>query len=277
MKTPEGCPCNPWFRQYKKMRRITLTSILFIVLFAAALFCGCYSGKYEEEIIPIDPCDPDVPVVLNGDTIPEERIWRNASGCVIKIDLSNMSISDSNCLAGIEVWSRNLERLIIHWNDLTSINLSLLALCANLEWLDLSCNRLTNIDLTPLSSCMNLWYLDIYYNNLTSIDLTSLWDLDSLEYLFLHRNYLDSTSCAHVCDFIDEHPDCDVWTDCDCGGKSERNTGLNIRDTETNMRNTDIHIRNTEAGERNTGINQTIADTDMRNTGVSVKYTEVDE
>ena len=212
--------------------------ILFLVLFALAaiMLAGCYSGKYGDEI---DPCDPDVPVVLNGDTIPEERIWRSDSGCVIVIDLYSMSISDSNYLSGIYAWSTTLEYLCLVDNNLTSIDLSPLASCVNLRWLYLSGNQLTSIDLSPLASCTNLRSLEFFDNQLTSIDLsplascadllrlylngnqltsidlTPLWDLDSLA-LWLDNNDLDSASCAHVCDFIDEHPDCWVRTDCDC-------------------------------------------------------------
>ena len=169
------------------MRTIALTSILFLVL--AAIFWGCYSGKYEE----IDPsCAPNVPVVLNGNMIPEWRITRNDSGCITGIYLGVMGISDSNCLAEIETWSVEL------------VNLSL------------NGNYLTRIDLSPLSSCMNLERFILGYNNLTSIDITPLWDLDSLEYLYISNNPLDSASCEHVCDFIDEHANCDVATDCTC-------------------------------------------------------------
>ena len=220
----------------KKMKKITLTSILFLVLFAAALFCGCYSGKYGDEI---DPCDPDTPVVLNGDTIEEWRIERNDEGCVIRIDLSEMNISNPNCLSGIELYftlerlylfSNNLtsidlspliscinfEKLNLGDNQLTSIDLSLLAACTNLEVISLYANALTSINLSPLVLCTNLEWLSLWSNQITSINLTSLWDLDSLENLLLQYNTLDSASCAHVCDFIDEHPDCYVMTDCAC-------------------------------------------------------------
>ena len=182
------------------------------------MLAGCYSGKYEEEI---NPCDPDVPVVLNGDTIPEDIIWRDDEGCVTAIDLGGMGISDSNCLAGIELYS-TLGQLYLYYNNLLSINLSPLSSCTELWFLALSNNNLTNINLTPLSSCTNLEWLSLWENQLTNIDLTSLCDMDSLEFLGLNDNPLDSASCAHVCDFIDEHPDCYVYTDCACGGKSER-------------------------------------------------------
>ena len=217
-----------------------ITVILFLIL--AALFCGCYSGKYEEEF---NPCDPDVPVVLNGDTIPELEITRNDYGCVTAIDLSFIFISDPNCLSGIELWSANLEvlhlgvnslssidlsplssctnleRLIIYWNDLTSIDLTPLSSCSNLEVLSLCNNSLTNIDLSPLTSCTNFWLLDLSSNQLTSIDLSPIWTSYSLQHLFLYNNALDSASCAQVCDFIDEHPDCNVNTDCSCGKQRE--------------------------------------------------------
>ena len=237
--------------------------------------------------VPLDICDPMRSVVLNGDTIDEWRIERNAAGCVNRIDLSGMDISDPNCLSGIELYPTlqrlyldenlltsidlsplascaNLQWLWLGNNQLTSIDLSPLSLCANLLWLIFSSNQLTSINLSPLSSCANLqlfWlggnqltsvdlsplascdnlhrlalgsnelasidlsplsscpnlqglYLD--YNQLTSIDLSPIWDLDSLEDLYLNDNDLDSASCAQVCNFIDAHPDCNVWTDCTC-------------------------------------------------------------
>jgi len=176
------------------MKTITLTSILFLVLaLAAIMLAGCYSGSYGDPIEPIDPaCDPDVPVVLNGDTIEEgSRVYRSDEGCVVGINMKDMGITNPNCLAGIEIY-HTLERLGIEWNRPPSINL------------------------TPLSLCTNLKRLGLEYNDMTSIDLTPLWELDSLNYLRLLYNNLDSASCAHVCDFIETHPDCHVSTDCDC-------------------------------------------------------------
>ncbi len=236
-------------------------------------------------------CDSTEPVVLNGITIPEDRIARNSYGCVIGIDLSDMDISEPNCLNGIENYSATLETLKISHNDLENLNLSQFSDCKNLIELNVSYNNLTSIDLSPLSNCRNLKriilfqnqlteidisplsscinleslnldnnsieYIDItalssckifnslflFHNNLlsidlsplssceyltriylsdnqlTNIDLTPLWNL-TLSYLYINGNPLDSASCAQVCDFITDHPSCDVYTDCDCGGKS---------------------------------------------------------
>ncbi|MBN2543812.1 hypothetical protein JXI42_13210 [bacterium] len=37
-----------------------------------------------------------------------------------------------------------------------------------------------------------------------------------LRRLHLYCNDLNSVTCSHVCDFIDDHPDCEVATDCEC-------------------------------------------------------------
>jgi len=209
-------------------------------------------------------CDSAAPVVLNGDTIPEDRIIRNAAGCVITIDLSYMDITDPNCIAGIEIYSATLKGLSINYNPLTSIDLSPLASCTNLDKFVLNNNQLTSIDLLPLTPCINLYWLLLDHNQFTSIDLSPvgsfvnlnrlwlhrnqftsidlsplssctglmfffirenqltaidmlpLWELEFLEVFELQMNDLDSVSCAHVCDFIDEHPDCNVRTDCVC-------------------------------------------------------------
>ena len=164
--------------------------------------------------VPLDICDPMRPVVLNGDTIPEERIYRYTTGCVSEMYLHEMGISDPNCLSGIEQYP-TLHWLSLQYNQLTSIDLLPLSSCPDLLILSLYGNQLTSIDLTPLSSCTNFMWLELTFNQLTSIDLSPIWGLDLLG-LYLDNNYLDSTSCAHVCDYIDEHPSCDVLTDCDC-------------------------------------------------------------
>ena len=254
------------------------------------------SSFYIEHI----ECNPDIPVVLNGVTIPEGRITRNEAGCVISLLLGNMSIYNPTCLAGIETYSATLETLDLTLNQLTVIDLSPLSSCTNLLQLTLANNKLTSIDLSPLSSCINLeelclgdylsppWNpteynritsidlsplssctnlerLSFYANQisnidisplspctnleelclsynwlanidlsplsfctnltglyldgnwLTSIDLSPLWELHTLIRFYLRDNDLDASSCAQVCDFIDEHPSCYVSTDCDCG------------------------------------------------------------
>lgn len=166
---------------------------MFIIslTFCAGLFLGC-AEKGVDTLPTFDPCDPSNPVVLNGDTIPDSCITRDSLGCVIEIDLHAMDISDPNCINGVEIYGSTLEYLGLHSNQLTSI------------------------DLSPLASCANLRGVDLWDNQLTSIDLSPLWELDSLGHLYLHENDLDSASCAHVCDFIDDPPDCHVCTDCVC-------------------------------------------------------------
>jgi len=136
--------------------------------------------------------------------------------------LTNIDLSPLSSCSG-------LKKLHVNNNGgLTSLDLSPLSSCINLEELNLSSiiifpdPAFTAIDLSSLSSCTKLKVLDMYYNiRLASIDLSPLWDLDSLE--FLDLSYCgfdgDSASCAQVCQFIDEHPDCEVYHDCDCEGK----------------------------------------------------------
>lgn len=190
-------------------------------------------------------CDPGIPVVLNGDTIPESRISRNIDGCVTKLDLHGLGISDSNCLSGLELYGAELETLFLFNNQLQQINLSPLSYCRKLKKFEVTMNRLigvnlshlssckelmylsfwmnqiTQIDLSPLSACTLLSWLDFRNNQLTSIDLTPLWELDSLNNLFIQNNLLDSTSCYNVCNFIFSHPTCHVYTDCSCTKKKE--------------------------------------------------------
>ncbi|MCK5834072.1 leucine-rich repeat protein, partial [bacterium] len=110
----------------------------------------------------------------------------------------------------------NLEEIDLCCNELTSIGLSPLASCTNLKALALFSNKLTSIDLSPLTSCESLRRLDLNGNRLNTIDLLPLWNL-SLEILSISINDdLDSVSCAQVCDFIDEHPSCDVPTGWGC-------------------------------------------------------------
>jgi len=224
------------------MKRIVY-GIFTIIVLAGFLFtsCDCDDGTSNTNgNPPFDPCDPSNPVVLNGETIPESRIMRDTLGCVVGIDLGSMDISSRNCIYGIEIYDSTLEWLILvcnqltsinlsplssciyleglylMGNQLTSINLSPLATCAKLEALVLWGNQLTSIDLSPLASCANLRGIALDRNQLTSISLYPLWELDSFAEFYIDENFLDSASCAHVCDFIDEHPACWVVTDCDC-------------------------------------------------------------
>ncbi|MBN2543809.1 hypothetical protein JXI42_13195 [bacterium] len=189
-------------------------------------------------------CDPTQPVELNGDTIPESKVTRNAAGCVRALTLQSMGWTDPNCINGVEEYSATLVRLSLSGNHLSSIDLNPLSSCRNLWMLSLCVNQISGIDLTPLSNVQNMGFLGLCFNQLTSIelaplsecrnfqelylsfnslshiDLTPLWDLKAFRYFSIDFNDLGSTSCNHVCNFIDSHPDCDVWTDCDCYGKS---------------------------------------------------------
>lgn len=185
-------------------------------------------------------CDPGIPVVLNGDTIPESRILRNQVGCITRIDLRSYGITDSNCLSGLELYGAELETLFLFNNQLQHINLSPLTYCRKLRKFEVSMNRLESVDLLPLSNCRELIYLsfwanqimgvdlsplssctllswlDFRNNQLRNIDLTPLWELNRLSNLFIQNNFLDSVSCLNVCAFISNHPACRVYTDCSC-------------------------------------------------------------
>ncbi|MBN2543585.1 leucine-rich repeat domain-containing protein [bacterium] len=163
-----------------------------------------------------DPCDPFAPVILNGDTIPFYRVTRDDYGCVVAIDISEMDLYSSNCLYGIDDVANTLEALYVNNNHLSYIDLYYLRNCYELEQLDLANNELYNIDLYPLSFCDNLRWLYLESNYLTSIDLEPIWSLYSLEALWLTSNNLDTTSCAYVCQFVDDRPDCQVLHDCWC-------------------------------------------------------------
>ena len=218
--------------------------ILLGLLCSFALYTCCDD---DEDNCP-ELCDSSVPVVLDGTTIPEGRIDRNAFGCVVELYLDNLQISSSNCLNGIEEYNQTLEKLYLSSNLLSSIDFSPLSSCRKLEILNLSNNQLTHIDLSPLSNCENLWYLslcnnlldsiglsplsscteleelNISYNHIVSLDLQPLSELEFMRELYVHgmvadTNYLDSISCAQICQFVTEHPNCTVHHECDCGKK----------------------------------------------------------
>jgi len=157
------------------------------------------------------------PVVVGSDTLSEERIMRDDSAKVIGINLSEMELSESDCLAGIEQYGSMLQYLEIQRNELDSIDLTPCESCPNLILLNVGLNKLIQIDLSPLSSCSNLEYLYLYDNQLTEVDISILWDLTALNHLYIYGNELDSTTCDQICNFISEHPDCYVEHDCDCG------------------------------------------------------------
>jgi len=112
----------------------------------------------------------------------------------------------------------NLWWLRLQENQLTTIDLTPLSSCINLEMLSLEDNFLTSIDLAPLAYCTNLKYFNLYNVPMTSIDITPLWDL-SLNHLDIDGITWDSASCAIICQYEEEHPNCNIQHDCDCGGK----------------------------------------------------------
>ncbi|MCD6417330.1 leucine-rich repeat protein [bacterium] len=202
-----------------------------------------WDREYDDDEITIYiaqlECDYDS-IVLGGITIPDDRVIRNTVGCVVALNLSEMGLSDSNCLEGLETYSAALETIDLRWNSLTTIDLSPLQECENLKTLKLSENQITHIDLSPLANCQNLWWLslgnneldsidvsplancnnlywfDLYYNHIVKIDVSPLVDVSSLKKLWLNGNNLDETSCSTVCDFIVQRPDCFVLHDCTC-------------------------------------------------------------
>ncbi|RKZ33131.1 hypothetical protein DRQ33_04725 [bacterium] len=125
-------------------------------------------------------------------------------------ELTTINLSPlSNCI--------NLQFIYFDWNKLTSVEL---LSNPNVEYIHLDNNLLTDVDLSPLSLCTNLKWLHLENNRLTSIELSPIWELDSLFRLYLSNNSFHSVSCAQICDFIDEHPNCQVRTDCDCAQNS---------------------------------------------------------
>ena len=164
-------------------------------------------------------CDLSIPVVLGGDTIPEFNITRNAYGCATRISLSQMEISDSNCLSGIETFGSTLLEFILEMNPFVNINLAPLSSCHRLELLDIAQCSITTIDVSPLSDCSRLEYLNLNGNNISQIDLSPLEELPNLYWFGIDQNPLDSLTCEQVCVFIDSHPYMQIYSPCECGKK----------------------------------------------------------
>ncbi len=122
----------------------------------------------------IDRCEPNTPVVLNGVTIPEDKITRTSGGCVTKIDLQYMSLANPNCLDGIDAHASSLQELSLYHNNLASVDLTDLERCKALKKLDLRYNGMQSVDLTPLGGCTSLELLTVVGNQLTSLDLLPL-------------------------------------------------------------------------------------------------------
>ena len=91
---------------------------------------------------------------------------------------------------------KNLVRLDIACNYLSTIDLWVLEGCTTLKHLDLSENALENIDLTPLTTCKKLETLDLSYNRIKDVNLTPLINCESLRYLYIHRNQMDTINIA---------------------------------------------------------------------------------
>ncbi len=138
--------------------------------------------------IGIDRCDPALPVVLNGTTIAESKVTRNLAGCVTKIDLSWMSLTDPGCLDGIDQYATALEEVTLLHNTLPGIDLSDLGKCLNLKSLDLRYAGLQSVDLSPLRTCTNLESLDLAGNQLQSVELSPLSTCTKLRAFHLRDN-----------------------------------------------------------------------------------------
>jgi hypothetical protein len=170
--------------------------------------------------VRIERCQPGAAVVLNGVTIPESRITRTPAGCARKIDLREMSLTDPDCLDGIDAVGGALEELILYGNRMTtvdlgdlehcselrvldlrymglqSVDLSPLETCKKFEDLDVTGNQLPSLDLSPLGSCKKLRSLRARDNFIQGLDLTPVGSVDSLRTLVLSMNYLDGISLA---------------------------------------------------------------------------------
>lgn len=148
-------------------------------------------------------CDVDIPVILNGDTIPESDVIRNENGCVIGIDLGYGSIMDTFCLRGIERYAATLEEVNLRNNLLNGIDLSPLTTCTKLITLSLNFNRLNAIDLEPLRNHTDLKYLYLYQNRFTEIDLSPLENCSRLLWLLLSFNNLSSIDLSPLANCLD--------------------------------------------------------------------------
>ncbi len=152
---------------------------------------GSISGYVPLAInVTIERCDPLAPVVLNGVTIPETKVTRTSTGCVTKIDLSYSSLTDPNCLDGIDAHAGSLTELILYRNTLTTVDLSDLARCKMLKRLDLRYSGLQAISLEPLGSCPRLERLELTGNALTSLNLGPLATCAKLRELWLRDNQI---------------------------------------------------------------------------------------
>lgn len=168
-----------------------------------------------------DPCDPAIPVVLNGVTIPEAFIRRNAEGCVVTINATHQALNGPNCLDGVESYWETLESLYVssidtltsldlspvealvnlkcfmtYDNDLSSLDISPLANCPDLKMLSITRSGLSTINLSPLASCQKLISINLDGNGLTSVNLSPLASCDSLYNLYLRNNELTSVNLS---------------------------------------------------------------------------------
>jgi len=168
-----------------------------------------------------DPCDPTIPVVLNGVTIPEAFIRRNAEGCVVTINATNQALNGPNCLDGVESYWETLESLYVssidtlnsidlspvealsnlkcfmtYDNDLSSLDISPLANCPDLKLLYITRCGLPSINLSPLASCPKLMGITLDGNEFSSVNLAPLASCDSLYYLYIRNTGLSSVDLS---------------------------------------------------------------------------------
>lgn len=157
---------------------------------------GNASGQVPMAVqVAVQRCDPDLPVVLNGVEISEAKVTRDLAGCVQKIDLRGMGLTDPQCLDGIDQYASGLEEVILLGragfgtdNAMASIDLTDLSKCKKLKKLDLRYLSLQSIDLTPLGQCPELTHLDLVGNGLTALDLSPLRTCLKFAELWLRDN-----------------------------------------------------------------------------------------
>ena len=125
------------------------------------------------------------PVVVSGDTVPENRIHRFTAGCIRALDLSGLEIDDDDCLQDIAFASATLETLKVAKNAFETLNLAHLALFDKLTYLDLSCNNLADCDFGGLADLLGLQLLALDSCELAEIELP---ELPALRILRLSRN-----------------------------------------------------------------------------------------
>ncbi len=173
------------------MRRLKSLFLAMTLPLIQITINGCSAAPSALTPEPTVKCDRTTDVVLNGVSISKDRITRNSAGCIVSIDLSEMGMTDPECLSGIENYCLYLERLSLDHNNLADVNISYLAGCPSLEVLRINDNMLLNIDVSTLLT------------------------LPSLDQLHLNGNMIPE--CAEVCRFRKAKGTVSIWTDCSCG------------------------------------------------------------